>query len=181
VSFALLGQGINQHPRVELACSSESDTRREVSLVSGEKTDSAELDVTGEGSLFLSFDPAVIGDSGCRLTVKIIEPETGMSDPFVLGRVIRLPQISDFMVTDEKVDDSSYAASLTGRDLQLIEKTGWGTAAGESVQGIPTPVAGSRREQTLKIAVAWPPPSPRAPLYIWLRGENQARKTNAKY
>jgi hypothetical protein len=181
VSFALLAHGIDQHPKVELACSSESDTRRAVSLAPGDKTDSAELDVTGEGSLFLSFDPALIGDSGCRLTVKITEAETGTSDPFVLGRVIRLPQISDFMVTDEKLDDSSYAASLTGRDLQLIEKTGWGAAGAESIQGIPTPVAGSPREQTLKIAVAWPPPSPRAPLYIWLRGESEARKTNARY
>lgn len=181
VSFALQGQSIDQHPKVELACSSENETRREVSLAPGDKTDSAELDVTGEGSLFLSFDPAVIGDSGCRLTVRISEPQTGTSDPFVLGRVIRFPQINSFMVTEEKLDDSSYAAVLTGRDLQLIEKAGWGTTGGEPVQGIPTPVPGSAREQTLNIAVAWPPPSPKAPLYIWLRGEDQARKTNARY
>jgi hypothetical protein len=181
VSFSVEGRGIDYHPKVDLACSSVSDTRREILLGPGDKTDTAELDVTGEGSLFLSFDPAVIGDSGCRLTVRINEPDTGTSDPFVLGSVIRLPQISAFMVSDEKMSDSSYAATLTGRDLQLIQKAGWGTDGGEPVQGIPTPVPGSPREQTLKIAIDWPPPSPKAPLYIWLRGEDRARKTNARY
>jgi hypothetical protein len=181
VSFALQGRGIDSRPKVDLACSSEVATRHQVSLLPGDKTDSAELDVTGEGSLFLSLDPAVIGDSGCGLTVTVSEPETGSSEPFALGRVIRLPQISTFTVTDEKLGESTYAATLTGRDLQLVEKTGWETTSGELVQGIPTPIPGSPREQTLSIAITWPPPSPKAPLYIWLRGENRARKTNARY
>lgn len=104
-----------------------------------------------------------------------------MRTPFVLGRVIRLPHISGFMVTDERLGDSSYAATLTGRDLQLLEKTGWSADSGELMLGIPTPIPGSPREQTLKITVPWPPPSPKAPLYIWLRGENRARLTNARY
>jgi hypothetical protein len=181
VSFALQEQNVDSHLKIELACSSESDTRRKVSLGPGDKTDFAQLDLTGEGSLFLSIDPALIGDSGCQLTVWVSEAETGTSDPFVLGRVVRLPHINGLMVTDEKVGDSSYAATLTGRDLQLLEKTGWSADSGEPVQGIPTPVPASPREQTLKIAVPWPPPSPKAPLYVKLRGENRARQTNARY
>jgi hypothetical protein len=181
VSFALQEQNVDAHLKVDLACSSESATRRKLSLAPGDKTDFAQLDLTGRGSLFLSLDPAVIGDSGCQLTASVSEVETGTSDPFVLGRVIRLPHINGFMVADEKVGDSSYSAMLTGRDLQLLEKAGWNADNGEPVQGIPTPVPGDPQEQTLKIAVPWPPPSPEAPLYIWLRGENQARRTNARY
>src|SRR5206468_9214814 len=181
VSFSLQTQSVDSHPKVELACSSEPDTRRKISLVPGDKTDSAELDVIGEGSLFLSADPGVIGVSGCQLTAQLTERETGTSEPFALGRVIRLPRITGFTLTDEKLGDSSYAATLTGRDLQLIEKAGWGATRGEAVQEIPTPVPGNPQEQTLKIAIPWPPPAPKAPLYIWLRGETQARQTNARY
>ncbi len=47
--------------------------------------------------------------------------------------------------------------------------------------GIPTPVAGNPEEQTLEIAMPWPPPSPQAPLYIWLEGESEGRRTPATY
>ena len=53
--------------------------------------------------------------------------------------------------------------------------------AGYPVQGIPTPVSGSPQEQTLKIEMPWPPPSPGAPIYIWLRGENTGRLTAIRY
>jgi hypothetical protein len=117
VSFALQEQSADPRPGIELACSAESDTRHKIFMGPGDRKDSAELDVTGEGSLFLSMDPAVIGDSGCQLTAQVVAADTGTSEPFVLGRVIRLPHINSLMVTDEKLDDSSYAATLTGQDL----------------------------------------------------------------
>lgn len=181
MSFALQAENVDLHPSVSLACNNDGDTRRKISVAPGDKRDSAELDVTGRGSLFLSVDPGVIGDSGCQLIAEVNEEETGTSDPFVLGEVIRLPRINNFMPTDEKVGNTAYAAVVTGQDLQLIEKAGWGPAISEPVQGIPTPVPGNPQEQTLKIAIPWPPPSPRAPLYVWLRGENEPRQTNARY
>ena len=63
----------------------------------------------------------------------------------------------------------------------MIEKTGWDPDTGYAVQSIPTPVPGSRQEQTLKIEMPWPPPSPHAPIYIWLRGENTGRLTAIRY
>jgi hypothetical protein len=63
----------------------------------------------------------------------------------------------------------------------MIEKTGWDAKTGFPVQGIPTPVPGSPQEQTLEVALPWPPPSPHAPVYVWLRGESEGRLTNAKY
>jgi len=70
---------------------------------------------------------------------------------------------------------------LTGQDLQMIEKTGWDARTGFPVQGIPTPVPGSPQEQTLEVALPWPPPSPHAPVYVWLRGESEGRLSKAKY
>ena len=180
-SFAIQVQNVDPHSSVALECSNARNTRRKLRLAPGDKTDSAELDMAGEGSFFLSIDPGMIGDSGCDLMAQVIDAETGASEPFVLGRVTRLPRIQTFAMTDEKIGEATYAASLTGQDLQLIEKTAWSTTAGETVQGIPTPIPGSPQQQTLKITMPWPPPSPKAPLYIWLRGETQARQTNARY
>src|SRR5262249_56652863 len=76
VSFSLQAQSVDSHPSIDLACSSEPDTRRKISLVPGDKADSAQLDVTGEGSLFLSFHPGVIGNSGCHFTPQLTDPAT---------------------------------------------------------------------------------------------------------
>jgi hypothetical protein len=181
VSFAVQVQNVGPHPAVELACMTESDTHRKIRLAPGEKTGLAELDFIGPKSLFVAVDPGLIGASGCELTAQITEPQTGTSDPFLLGRVIRIPHIQSFVLTDEKLDDSTYAATLTGQNLQLIEKTGWAAAAGQEVLGVPTAVPGNPQEQILKISLLWPPPAPKAPLYIWLRGESQPRRTNARY
>ena len=178
-SFSLQVENVDSHPSLELGCRNEADTRHKITLSPGDKTGSAELDLAGEGTLFLSVDAGSIGDSGCQLIAQVTEQETGSSDPFVLGRVIRLPRISNFGITDENLGNSIYAATLGGQDLQLVEKVGWSADNGAAVQEIPTPVPGSPQEQTLKIPVPWPPPSPKAPLYVWLRGESQARRTNA--
>jgi hypothetical protein len=139
------------------------------------------LDFAGEGILFLSVDPGSVGHSGCQFVATITVEETGASDPYTLGRIIRLPHIERFSLTGDKVGSNLYAGSLTGQELQTIEKTGWDSKNGYPVQGIPTPVAGNPQEQTLKIELSWPPPSPRSPLYVWLRGETEGRMTQAKY
>ncbi len=135
----------------------------------------------GRGALFLSLGPGAVGQSGCQLAAKVRIPTAGVSDAFLLGRVIDLPLIDKFTLADEKLGDSLYAGTLTGKNLQMVEKTGWDAKTGYAVQGIATPVPGTPGEQTLKIALPWPSPSPRAPLYVWLRGETEARLTQARY
>jgi len=148
----------------------------------GDRSAGAQLDFAGEDGLFLSVDPGLIGQSGCQLAATITTESTGTSDPLVLGRVIRLPRIEKFALTDEKINSSFYAGNLTGIDLQIIEKTGWDAKNGFPVQGIPTPLpGGTPQEQTLKVELPWPPPSPHAPIYVWLRGENTGRPTDVKY
>jgi len=179
-SFALRGEGLETRPLLGLTCANEGFVKQPVALHSGEKNGTIQLDFAGQGLLFLSLDPGLVGQSGCQLTATVTSESTGESDPFTLGRIIRLPRLAKFSLTDQKVGDL-YLGHLVGRDLETIEKTGWDAKTGYPVQGIPAPVPGSPQEQTLDVALPWPPPSPHAPIYVWLRGETEGRLTDAKY
>jgi hypothetical protein len=181
VSFAIQTGNAGERPALEVSCRNSNLTKRALVLRPGDREGSTQLDIVGEGVLYLSVDPGAVGQSGCELTATLSDASTGSSDPYLIGRVIRLPQISKFSLTDQKLSPPLYSGTLTGRDLQLIEKTGWNEREGYGVQGIPTPLAGNPQEQILKIALPWPPPTPQAPVYIWLRGEREGRKSKANY
>jgi hypothetical protein len=181
VSFAILAKNAGASPILSVNCAEASDARQSLTLMPGEKDNSGELDLAGEGVLFLSLNPGEVGRTGCELIAKIENPATGESDPYQLGKVIRLPKIDGFTLSAEKVGDALYAGELTGEDLQAIEQTGWDEKKGAPVQGIPTPVPGESHKQTLEIAMPWPPPSPHAPLYVWIRGESEGRPTSIRY
>ena len=181
VSFAIQIENAGSRPTFDLTCANSSDLRNPLTLHAGDRNGTAQMDFAGEGILFLSLDPGSVGHSGCQLVATATVEETGTSEPFTLGRVIRLPHIEKFLLTDEMEGSLLYIGSLTGQELQTIEKTGWDGKTGYPVQGIPTPVAGDPQEHSLKIALPWPPPAPRAPLYVWLRGETEGRLTQAKY
>ncbi len=181
VSFAIHGENIGSRPSVKLACGNSTDTKQALTLLPGNRNESAELDFAGQNVLFLSLVPGSVGQSGCVLTATVTDEVRGTSDPYTLGHVIRLPQITKFALSNQKLGGSLYAGTLTGDDLQMIYKTGWDPTKGYPVQGIPTPVPGHSQEQTLGIEMPWPPPSPRAPVYVWLRGENEGRPTAMRY
>ncbi|HEX5482279.1 MAG TPA: hypothetical protein VFZ08_06605 [Terriglobia bacterium] len=180
VSFAMHVQNMDSRPAVGLSCSNDA-TREALHLMPGDRKGSAQLDAAGAGLLFLSLDPGMVGQSGCELIADVTTEDAGTSNPYPLGKVVRLPQIDKFSLSNERAGQSLYAGVLTGQDLQMIEKTGWNPKAGYPVQGIPTPVPGSGMQQTLNIELPWPPPAPEAPVYVWLRGEDHGRRTNAKY
>lgn len=181
ISFSIRTANAGNQPALQLACADASDTQAALNLRPGSEDPRVRLDATGDNTLFLSLDPATVGHSGCELEATLAAPDTGSSDPYKLGRIVRLPQIDKFTLSDQKADRRLYSGTLTGEDLQLIEKTGWNAKVGYPVVGIPTPVSTDPAKQTLEIALPWPPPSPQAPLYIWLRGETDARQTNARY
>ena len=181
VSFAIQAEHMGPAPVLSLGCRKGSETRQPVTLHPGDNSGSAQLDFAGSGILFLSLDPGTVGQSGCLLEAAVTDPTTGSSNPYTLGLVTRLPQIIKFTLSDQKLGNSLYQGTLTGQDLQMIDKTGWGPDTGYPVQGIPTPVRGNHQEQTLKIEMPWPPPGPGAPIYIWLRGETNGRVTAMRY
>jgi hypothetical protein len=181
ISFSIRTANAGNQPALQLACADSTDTQSALNLHPGSEDPRVRLDATGENTLFLSLDPATVGHSGCELEATLSAPETGLSDAYQLGRIVRLPRIEQFTLSNQKLDRRLYSGTLTGEDLQLIEKTGWNPKAGFPVIGIPTPVSTDPAKQTLGIALPWPPPSPQAPLYIWLRGETEARQTSARY
>jgi hypothetical protein len=165
-------------PRVELGCR-EGGLRKALTLAPDERADKATLSFAGPDSLYLAVDPATVGYPGCELTATVSVEPRGASDRLSLGRVVRIPLLERFTLTNESLGGNEYAGILRGRDLDVIEKAGWDAKNGLPVVGIPTPVAGdSTARQTLKIAVPWPSPAPHAPLYIWLRGETAGRRTS---
>lgn len=176
VSYALRVEPGASGASVTVQCAEAGATVQPLKLRVGEKQSNAQLVAAGSDALFLSLDPGAAGQSGCTLTAVMEIEELGKSDPFTLGKVVRLPRIESFTMTDEKSPDGFYGV-LKGFDLDTIEKTGWTNAAGLAVAELPRPVAGEGARQTLRIAMPWPSPSPKAPLFVWLRGEADGRAT----
>ncbi|HUB83350.1 MAG TPA: hypothetical protein VMB03_31335 [Bryobacteraceae bacterium] len=166
--------------RVDIRCAS-GELRHELTLAAGTAAAGASLTTAGPGALYLSFDPGAVGYSGCKLAATVMVDPDGKSDPYVLGRVIRVPRLDKFTLSGEKVSDTSYAGTVDGHDLDVIEKVGWDATDGLPVDGIPTPIPGEHPSQSLRVVLPWPAPAPHAPLYVWLRGESQGRKTTVSY
>lgn len=170
----------SSRPQLELGCQT-GELRQSLTLSPGEPSDGAALTFSGPEALYLSLDPGAVGYAGCELAATVDLGPDGRSDPVVLGRVIRVPRLDRFTLTSEKVGDSNYSGILEGRDLDVIEKTGWDATHGVPVDSIAAPLPGDPTRQTLRIALPWPAPAPHAPLYVWLRGEAQGRKTTVTY
>ena len=92
-----------------------------------------------------------------------------------------LPKIESFQLTSDKAGDASYYAVIEGHNLETIAKVGWDAQTGANVDAIPAPISGPGNRESLRVAMPWPAPSPHAPLYVWLRGEDRGRLTTAQY
>lgn len=167
-------------PVLELGCH-PGEQKRLLQLSPDVSADGASLSFAGPGALYLSLDANAVGYAGCGLTAHLRTQPEGRSDPMRLGRVVRVPLLEQFTLTAEPAGPSAYAGVLKGRDLDLVERTGWDQQNGLAVDAIPTPVPGEPGKQTLRICLPWPSPSPHAALYVWLRGEKDARRTAVTY
>jgi hypothetical protein len=164
---------------VDLSC--ENGGSAPLKIKPGDAKDDLKVTQESADTLFLAFRPRSVGPPGCTVTIRLITAKNGASERRKLGTIVLLPQIDAFNVTSDKAGDSSWFGTLEGRDLEGITKIGWDADQGTAVDAIPVPVAGPGNRETLRVAVPWPAPAPHAPLYIWLRGENQGRQTSAKY
>ncbi len=162
---------------VRLNC--DTPGSKDVALRVGEQNSLGSAQVMSENTLFLTFDPGA-WPTGSTVSAVLENAAEGHSKPYVLGKVVRVPQVETFELTDEKID-TNFAGKLTGTDLEVIARVGWGPEAGIPVTALPAPVGGDRRKQSLQIALPWPPPSPRAPLWIWFRGDEAGRESKIRY
>jgi hypothetical protein len=180
-SVSMRVENAETRPAVHIECLESEKTIEAQTLRAGERRSAARVDSSGPDTLFVSLDAGAIGRAGCTLNAVVETEAAGRSDSRALGRVVRLPKITGFTLTDEKAGDTAYTGVIEGYDLEIIERAGWKAHAGLPVAGLPKPVAGERDRQTLRIPLPWPSPSPHAPVYIWLRGETEGRETRAKY
>jgi hypothetical protein len=162
---------------VHLTC--DTPGSKEVALRVGEQNSAGSAQVMSEDTLFLTFDPGA-WPAACTVSAILENRGEGHSKPYVLGKVVRVPEVDTFEITDER-SDANYLGKLTGAGLEVIARVGWGPDAGIPVTALPVPVGGDRRKQSLQIALPWPPPSPRAPLWVWFRGDEQGRETKIRY
>jgi hypothetical protein len=114
------------------------------------------------------------GADGCRVGVEL---EPGGAEVAV-GTLVRRPELTGFTLSGEPAGENQYWGELAGSGLERIVRVGWNERDGVAVTELP---AGEGGTQKLRLAVPWPAPAPRAPLYIWLRGEAVGRRTNARF
>jgi hypothetical protein len=173
LSAVLDVKNIESRSVLRLGCS--DDVGPQVSLHVGEQTDTASLQQLSQDQLFLSFDTSA-WPAGCSIQAAIDNGSGGKSEPLGLGNIIRLPQIEDFKLIDEQASPGSHVGTLTGRNLEMIEKVGWDQTNGSDVPGLPSPIPGQGQKQALRVNLP-DPPTPQAVIYVWLRGEKTGRVT----
>jgi hypothetical protein len=170
--------GAGTDPAISLACKDSKGPS--VRVQAGSEKDGVKMQLMQTDTLFVSFDPGA-WQAGCSLTAVVHNKSNGSSDPFDLGRVMRLPSIDSFQLTDESAGEGDYIGVLTGRDLELIGQVGWNAESGKPAVGLPVPIVGEGSKQSLKVRLPWPSPVPHAPLFVWFRGEDQGRATKLRY
>lgn len=164
---------------LHLGCANASMQTEALELKAGESHRDARLQASNAENLYLTFDPGKIGQSGCEVEARVRTPN-GESTSVSLGRVVRLPKLESFSLSDELVGEHQFSGTLIGEDLEAVAQVGWDKESGVPVMSIPRPREGDSRKQELRIALPWPAPSPRAPLYVWLRNESEGRETKAR-
>jgi hypothetical protein len=173
LSAMLRVEHLQSNGTVKLSCGQPGSNSTSLHL--GDRSGPLSLQQLAPGQLFLSFDTGA-WLNGCVLQASIANGSEGESDAFKLGRVVRVPKIERFELPTGDAATGSLFSKLTGQSLETIEKIGWNAENGELVTGLPLPIAGDASRQSLRILIA-PPPDSGAFLYLWLRGESQARPT----
>ncbi len=155
---------------VKLEC--EQADAGSITLRPGQQSGGAKLEQLTSDQLFLTFDTGA-WNNGCGVQATITSG-VGNSAPHRIARVVDLPAVDDFQLTADSVS-GQLRATLIGRNLETIDKTGWTPEQGTSVAQLPQPLGDGRR-QKLEVKLS-PPPSPDATLYVWLRGDSKPRLT----
>jgi len=171
LSAMLRVEHLQSNSVVKLDC--ETQAGNALNLRLGERVGPVSLQQLAPDQVFLSFDTSV-WRNGCALQATVANGNEGESDPQPMGRVVRIPKIESFDLAPEDTKTGRVHASLTGENLETIERTGWGSEEAESVEGLPLPVPGEGQKQSLQVHLP-PVAEAKTVLFVWLRGESRAR------
>jgi hypothetical protein len=173
-------KNIEAKSSLNLTCA--EGTSSQAALRIGEQSATGSLQQLSPDQLFLSYDTSAF-PAGCTLQASIDNDRDGRSEPFTLAHLMRLPAVQSFQVDPAASTPAGLQPptglqnyALTGTNLEMIEKVGWDGASGVDVPALPTPIPGKGQQQSLTVGLP-EPPSPQAPLFIWLRGESSGRAT----
>lgn len=171
MSAMLRARQIQSNSLVKLACAEPGPA---VTLHLGERSGPISLQQLAPDQLFLSFDTSA-WLQGCDLTATIVNGSEGESDPYPMGRIVRVPKIEKLEVTVPDPAKAECDVELTGENLETIEKAGWSPDLPLLVIDLPLPVPNDGAKQSLHLHL--PSPGADAQFYIWLRGESKPRAT----
>jgi hypothetical protein len=166
---------------VDLRCRGDRESR--LLLHAGAKSAAGSMDVLGPNQLFLTFDDSGF-PNGCEVLASV-ESTDAEAEGYSIGRILRVPKIQSLETQSLETTEPSAGAgeltgalkaTLTGQDLETIERTGWDATTGTAVTELPSPIPGEGQKQILRITLPLPG-APDAPLYVWLRGEATGRAT----
>jgi hypothetical protein len=161
---------------LQLTCA--DDAAPAVRLHIGEQTATSRLEQLSPDQLFLSFDTTAL-PAGCSLEAELDNGRAGKSQAFALANIIRLPQVDSFTVGTNPAPKGMQGYTLTGNNLEMIEKVGWDQTTGVDVPGLPVPIPGPGQKQSLGVNLPEQSGAP-ADLYLWLRGDTAGRATTIK-
>jgi hypothetical protein len=167
----------NSEPQSLLRLSCEGDLGPKADLRIGEQNDQWSLQQLSADQLFLSYDTSAL-PAGCLVQSVLDNPSGGRSEPYVLARVVRLPSIEQMTPTPapQQSPDGKRIYTLTGRNLEMLERVGWDQLTGFDVSELPAPLPGPGRRQMLRVSLP-DPPTPASNLSVWLRGDKLGRGT----
>lgn len=167
----------NIERRSTLLLSCEGDPGPGATLEIGEKTDTSSLQQLSPDQLFLSYGTGNL-PAGCNLDAVINNGRIGKSQPFALAKIVLMPQIDSFSIAGT-APDGSTTYTLTGQNLEMIQKIGWADTTGVDVTALPAPLPGQDQKQTLTVNVPVPAANQTC-VYLWLRGDESGRATTLK-
>lgn len=167
-------KNVERQSVLRLACSDGVGKTARMQI--GEQTGAWNLQQLSPDQLFLAFDTTGM-PAGCSLQAVIDNGRDGASTPFTLAHIVRLPQIETFTAENAPPrQNGARGYQLTGQNLELIAKLGWDEKTGTEVSGMPAPLPGPGLKQSTEVDLP-DPPAAGSTLYIWLRGDAQARAT----
>jgi hypothetical protein len=165
----------NIRPKSILLLNCAEDVGAKPVLHVGEQTGAYSLQQLSQDQLFLSYDTSTF-PAGCTLQASIDNGKGGKSQSVTLAHIIRLPRIVSVQASgSSSADGDRY--TLTGANLEMIQKVGWDALTGSDISGLPVPLPGPGQQQTVTATLPMPP-TKNAPLYLWLRGEKVGRATS---